>query len=56
MVTGGSELSHAHLATVTRYSLTGELERLASLNQGRYYHACSKFITANGQEVRGEYC
>ena len=51
MVTGGSDLSHADLATVTRYSMTGEVEYLASLNQGRYYHACSKFIRADGGEV-----
>ena len=55
VVTGGSESNHMHRATVARYSLSGDIEHLASLNQGRYYHACSKFYTANGETVSGEY-
>ena len=51
VVTGGSERSHMHRATVARYSLSGDVEYLANLNQGRYYHACSKFNTANGETV-----
>ena len=55
VVTGGSESNHMHRATVARYSLSGDIEYLASLNQGRYYHACSKFYTASGEIVSEEY-
>ena len=44
-----------HRATVARYSLSGDIEYLASLNQGRYHHACSKFYTASGETVSGEH-
>ena len=48
VVTGGQ----GSLNTVARYSETGFDQYLASLNQGRYRHACSKFVDDNGNTVR----
>ena len=47
MVTGGYGLQNR----VAQYSLTGEVNNLADLQQGRFYHACTSFIDDNGVTV-----
>ena len=52
MVTGGS---YPNRQRVTQYSLTGEVTELPDLNNGREYHACSKFENNDGVTVSYEY-
>ena len=49
VVTGGIDGSTWN--TVAEYTPTGEVTYLAALIQGRYNHACSKFIDDNGRTV-----
>ena len=54
VVTGGYDWTlgtNSALAWVTRYTETGELETLPSLNTGRYDHACSSFVNDGGHTV-----
>ena len=47
VVTGG----YGHRRTVAKYNESGLIDYLPSLNQGRYNHACSSFISASGETV-----
>ena len=49
MVTGGA---FGASKKVAQYSVTGEVTYLAELNNGRSYHACSKYEDDNGRTVR----
>ena len=53
IVTGGHENAAPEraLATVAKYSQSGLVEYLPSLNQRRYIHACSSFISDSGETV-----
>ena len=53
MVTGGREYSAPEWAlnTVAKYSQSGLVDYLPSLNQGRYGHACSSFISDDEDPV-----
>ena len=53
MVTGGYDDSAPEdaLDTVAKYSQSGLVEYLPSLNQRRYNHACSSFISDGGETV-----
>ena len=53
MVTGGEDESAPEdaLATVAKYSQSGLVEYLPDLNQRRYVHACSSFISDSGETV-----
>ena len=48
VVTGG----HPGIDTVAQYSETGSYTYLTVLNEGRYRHACSKFVDLSGKTVR----
>ena len=48
IITGG----YFTLSTVSVYNLDGWTGDLPSLNTGRYYHACGKYISQNGDRVR----
>ena len=39
------------LTTVANYSQSGLVDYLPSLNVGRYWHACSSFISDSGETV-----
>ena len=47
IVTGG----HPNLKTVAEFTETGQVTYLADLQQGRYEHACAKFVDNNGETV-----
>ena len=53
VVTGGRDSSEPDraLATVAKYSQSGLVEYLPSLNQRRFSHACSSFISDSGETV-----
>ena len=53
IVTGGEDSSapEGTLRTVAKYSQSGLVEYLPSLNQRRAYHACSRFISDSGETV-----
>ena len=53
IVTGGYDRAAPEysLATVAKYSQYGLVEYLPSLNQRRYSHACSSFISDSGETV-----
>ena len=53
VVTGGRDDSAPEdaLDTVAKYSQSGLVEYLPSLNQRRYRHACSSFISDGGETV-----
>ena len=53
VITGGYEESALEnaLTTVAKYSQSGLVEYLPSLNQRRYHHACSSFIKDDGETV-----
>jgi len=55
VVTGGLDLDFSTpeeaLSTVAKYNQSGLVEYLPSLNQGRYNHACSSFISDSGETV-----
>merc|ERR1712029_1215594 len=46
-MTGGS----LYLTTVSRYSQTGWMEDLPSLNTGRYDHGCGTYLDSNNQQI-----
>ena len=48
VVTGGG---YPDMDTVTLYSEAGFVKDLARLKQGRYKHACSKFVDEIGNNV-----
>ena len=54
IVTGGyGKVSPGYaLNTVSNFSIFGYVGPLPSLNQSRYYHACSSFINDCGETVR----
>ena len=47
MVTGGGYSPQR----VAQYSLSGEVDYLADLQQGRFLHACTSFVDDNGVTV-----
>ena len=51
VVSGGRDDSDDSLATVAKYSQSGLVEYLPSLNQKRDLHACSSFINDGGETV-----
>ena len=52
IVTGGHDQGAGDaLATVAKYSQSGFLQYLPSLNQKRDNHACSSFISDSGDTV-----
>jgi len=53
IVTGGVDYMAPEraLSTVANYSQSGLVDYLPSLNTRRYYHACSSFISDNGETV-----
>ena len=51
IVTGGNDGSGNALVTVAKYSQSGFLQYLPSLNQKRDNHACSSFISDSGDTV-----
>ena len=53
IVTGGYAIDAADyvLTTVAKYSQSGLVEYLPSLNHGRHGHACSSFISDSGETV-----
>ena len=53
VVTGGADTSAPDwaLSTVTKYSQSGLVEYLPSLNMRRWNHACSSFISDSGETV-----
>ena len=52
-MTGGYAIDAADyvLTTVAKYSQSGLVEYLPSLNHGRHGHACSSFISDSGETV-----
>ena len=52
MVTGGYDSEQR----VSQYSLTGEVTELPDLITGRYYHACSKFVSDGVTVSEGVRC
>ena len=53
VVTGGfdRDAPEKALNTVAKYSQSGLVDYLPSLNQRRFYHACSSFISDSGETV-----
>ena len=55
IVTGGMDTSASGewkaLDTVANYSQSGQVEYLPSLNQKRFGHACSSYISNSGENV-----
>ena len=54
VVTGGGQWLQGSSQATTRvleYTEDGTVTYLASLNTGRYHHACSKFVNDNGDTV-----
>ena len=53
VVTGGMNVSnlHAGISTVAEYSQSGFVKYLTPMNTPRRSHACSKFVTDNGDTV-----
>ena len=53
IVTGGNDGAAPEFAlnTVARYNESGLVDYLPSLNQRRYWHACSSFISDSGETV-----
>ena len=55
IVTGGYETNSSEyvniFSTVAKFSQSGLVEYLPSLNQGRYNHACSSYISDSGERV-----
>ena len=53
IVTGGNDGSAPDFAlnTVANYSQSGLVEYLPSLNQRRYWHTCSSFVSDSGETV-----
>ena len=53
IVTGGEDSSapEGTLRTVAKYSQSGLVEYLSSLNQRRFNHACSSFVRHDGETV-----
>ena len=53
IVTGGWDryAPERALNTVAKYSQSGLVDYLPSLNVGRYWHACSSFISDSGETV-----
>ena len=47
IITGGK----GSLKTVAEFTETGQVTYLPDLQEGRYYHACSKFVDNNGKTV-----
>ena len=39
------------MKTVAEFTETGQVTYLADLQQGRYEHACAKFVDNNGETV-----
>ena len=54
IVTGGRGGTSGGLNTVAKYSRSGFIGNLANLNQGRYNHACSSYVTDRGETVRSK--
>ena len=56
MVTGGYEPSDPDLAldTVAKYSTAGFVNYLPAMLEGRFGHACTKYVTSQGGEVGNE--
>ena len=54
IITGGYEPSVPSyaLTSVARYSVTGFIEYLAPLPEGRYAHACGSYSNSQGDTVR----
>ena len=54
VVTGGIDFDAPEeaLNTVARYGPAGFINYLAPLNQRRCYHACSRFLNEDDQQVR----
>ena len=52
VVTGGRNPSrYAGISTVAEYSQSGFVKYLTPMNEPRRSHACSKFVTDNGDTV-----
>ena len=55
IVTGGYETNSSEyeniFSNVAKFSQSGLMEYLPSLNQGRYNHACSSYISDSGERV-----
>ena len=52
VVTGGRNPSrYAGISTVAEYSQSGFVKYLTPMNEPRWGHACSKFVTDNGDTV-----
>ena len=49
IVTGGYD--SGVIQTVAEFTETGQVTYLANLQEGRYLHACSKFVDNNGETV-----
>ena len=47
VITGGA----GSMKTVAEFTETGEVTYLSDLQEGRFYHACSKFVDDNGETV-----
>ena len=43
--------SNTYYTNVERYSATGHLETLPSINTKRNHHACSKYLNSAGEKV-----
>ena len=41
--------------TVSKYSQSGWIEDLPSLNTGRYWHGCGTYLDSSNQQVRIKY-
>ena len=54
VVTGGYDPSQPEwaLTTVAKYSPSGFVGYLPAMPGGRYGHACSRYISSKGEEVR----
>ena len=53
VVTGGANVSNlpAGIRTVAEYSQSGFVKYLTPMNTARRSHACTKFVTDNGETV-----
>ena len=53
VVTGGANVSNwrTGIRTVAEYSQSGFVKYLTPMNEPRWGHACSKFVTDNGDTV-----
>ena len=51
IVTGGQNGRRDSKQIVAEFTETGQVTYLADLQEGRYRHACSKFVDNNGETV-----